>query len=372
MWIMLIGLLFFTATRQHFRFSVNGCIKCWWLFTIWSIVGVIYTNDVPYAIGYVLKLIVLVITLSYYPHVDNTDKVTKLLRIIVFIWISTIILEMFFPTQIRSLRLAITTSTESRLQNIDRAIALLGTKYGIFSDPAVGAFFCACGIGIGIGYLVRKKNLIGWSWIVFSAIGIVLTNKRGPMLSIALSASIVYLLRSSVQISKKIQRVLLVVLGIIIILYLFENNTMLANWLARVNSNQHSNNNRMALYTSLYNNFLRHPILGSGTKSTIRLLNGTDGHNIYLASLSENGFIGLLLLLISFFYGLKDTTIIMKAFDHESNKDISSIITFCLFMQLYIVFYGITGNPMTTIYSLAMYFMCLGIPLREYRLLENV
>ena len=51
MWIMLAILFFITVISQHFKFSIEGCIKYWWLFTIWEIIGVVYTNDMTYAIG---------------------------------------------------------------------------------------------------------------------------------------------------------------------------------------------------------------------------------------------------------------------------------------------------------------------------------
>jgi len=370
MWVMLAALLLMTVLRQNFKMSVDGCIKYWWAFAIWSIVGIVYTNDTTYAIGYVLKIIVLVFTLSYYSNEDNSDRTFGILKIIILIWISTIILELFFPSQIRVIRTAISTSSEGNLETIERAISLLGTKYGVFSDPAVGAFFCACGIGLGIGFLIEKKKLLGWAWIVFSAIGIVLTNKRGPMLSVALASGLVYLIRSSTTVKKKIERVIIVFVVIAVVIFLFTHNQTLVNWFARVNQNQYSNRNRQNLYITLYNNFLKHPILGSGTKSTRVLLNGTDGHNIYLAALSENGILGLVLLLVGFVSGLKNTISIMRDFDSLRDRKLNGVITFCLFTQIYIICYGMTGNPMTTIYSLAMYFMCLGIPLREHRLLR--
>lgn len=370
MWIMLAILFFITVISQHFKFSIEGCIKYWWLFTIWEIIGVVYTNDMTYAIGYVLKIIILVLTLSYNISEDNSNSVSMVLRSIVFVWISTILLETVFPSQIGHIRTAISTASEIRLANIDRAIALMGTRYGIFSDPAVGAFFCACGIAIGVSYLVEKKKLLGWGWIVFSAIGIVLTNKRGPMLSVVASSGILYLLRSSQTIKKKMGRIVVVGLVVAVAIFLFIYNDTLSSWFARVNSNIYSNRNRLGLYTTLFQNFLKHPLLGSGTKSTRILLGGADGHNIYLAALSENGLLGLGLLVVAFVSSLKDTVEAMR-YEEKCDKTFwPGEISFCLFMQLYIIFYGMTGNPMTTIYSLAMYFMCLGIPLRKYRLLR--
>ena len=217
---------------------------------------------------------------------------------------------------------------------------------------------------------MEKKKLLGWGWIVFSAIGIVLTNKRGPMLSVVASSGILYLLRYSQTIKKKMGRIVVVGLVVAVAIFLFIYNDTLSSWFARVNSNIYSNRNRLGLYTTLFQNFLKHPLLGSGTKSTRILLGGADGHNIYLAALSENGLLGLGLLVVAFVSSLKDTVEAMR-YEEKCDKTFwPGEISFCLFMQLDIIFYGMTGNPMTTIYSLAMYFMCLGIPLRKYRLLR--
>ncbi len=370
MWIML-GLVFvLTLIRIHFKLSISGCIKFWWLFVVWSLVGVVYTNDIPYAIGYLLKLVVFVFSLSYLSRKEKDNRVYRILEIVVFIWVSTIILDVFFPSQIGYLRTRISTSSESWLANIDRAIALLGTKYGIFSDPAVSAFFSACGIGIGISFLVTKKKAIGWGWILFSSIALFMTNKRGPMLSVLISAGLLYLIGSFSSAEKKIRRIVVVVVVILLTVLLFLYSPLFGNWFDKINSNTYSNQSRMELYSTLYKNFLRHPLLGSGTKSSRALLNGTDGHNIYLAALSENGILGLLLLCISFVSGFKNTVMVLRKESHTADRRHYGLITFCLFMQFYIVFYGVTGNPMTTIYSLAMYFMCLGIPMRLHRIKE--
>ena len=370
-WIMLAGLAVFTLIRVNFKISVDKCILFWWAYTLYSCIGVVYTNDISYAIGYVLKIIALVLSLSFYYCEDNSKVLFRILRIVVLLWISTIILDSFFPTQIRVLRLMINPASEDRIDRMERAIQLLGTNYGIFTDPAVGAFFCACGLGIGIDYLVEKKKSLGLIWIIFSIIGIVLTNKRGPMLSVAVASSFVYLARSSATVKKKIGRAVSLIIAIAIVVFFFTHNQTLIDWYGRVNQNVYSNRHRMDLYTTLYNNFLDNPIFGSGTKSTRVILNGYDGHNIFLAALSENGILGLVLLLAGFSTSVYSTIVIMREFDSINNRRMSGIITFCLFSQIYIICYGMTGNPMTTIYTLAMFFMCLGIPLREQRLLKQ-
>lgn len=370
-WLMMIFVALLSLSQAiRTKLWCNSTVGVWWLFILWSIIGVIYTNDISYACGYVLKLILLCLTLSYFSSNKSIEKPFSWIIGFSFIAVSSIMLEVLFPIPISKIRnFFIVSSTD--ISSIEERIAAFSSKYGLFSDTAVSAFYCASGIGVGLYYYTKNKKAIATIWLVLSGAGIILTNKRGSMMSAAIALMVVYLLMTGVNIKKRVKAALVIVIIALFGLYLLNYNAYVIGWFRRINANVYSIRNRLSLYTRLWNNFVTHPIWGSGTKSSRMILGGIDGHNIYLAELSENGILGLILLLVAFYVSLKNTYSKLHFFREINDKSAEAITVFCIFMQLYIILYGITGNPMTTLYSLAMYFLCVGVPLRQYRIASD-
>ena len=376
-WILLIIIfsICLIQTIQH-KLWVNSSIIAWWIYLLIIALGCMYTNDISYALGYVIKIFILILSLNYIPQSEHFYRFIKVFGICVFISIASIVAEVFFPNIISNIRsILITNSSNATLVSvtfIQAKIAAFSSKYGFFSDTAVGAFYCAVGLSIGIYYYAydKTKKTTAYLWMIISVIGIILTNKRGPMLSIVFASAILFLIKSSYSRSAKIKAIVLLIIISGIGTYLFNTNELLLGWMSRINSNIYSTRNRLYIYTSLWENFLHHPIIGSGTKSTKILLGGMDGHNIYLASLSENGAIGSIAFVSALALSIKDSVIILRLSQESNNKYVESVVTLCLFIQLYICSYGMTGNPFSNLFSLTMYFMSVGIPIRMQRIYE--
>lgn len=371
-WLMM-GAIAFISLYQALKIGLiyNAVIRAWWFFFFVSLFGCIYTSDISYALGYVMKLFVLILSLSYFSKYIDTECTFKWMKLFVGISVAAVILEIFFPYQIEMIRNIIIIDSSS-VSVIAERISAYSAKYGLFADTAVTAFFCVTGIGIGIYYIICKKKLNAIMWLTSSCVGLILTNKRGPMLAAVIAIVIIYILRSNSSWNTKIKAIFFISVSLIIIIYLFNTNSTMISWINRLNSNIYSTQNRAILYTNLWDNFIQHPLLGNGTKSSRELLNGVDGHNIYLAALCENGVIGLIVLLVALFVSVKKTIYIMNFFRRVQDSSAEALTTLCLFMQIYIIGYGMTGNPLSNLYSLAMYFLCVGLPLRLYRNRINI
>lgn len=377
-WILLMLILLICVIQAvKNKLWVNRTIVLWWIYLFTIVLGCLYTNDISYAVGYVIKVFVLVLSLSYLTKSINFNNLRKVFEIINFVSVASIVAELFFPKIVSSIRNVLLTNsfntTFVSTASIEEKIAAFSSKYGIFSDTAVGAFYCAVGLSIGLYFLTydKSKKVFAYVWLAMSVFGIILTNKRGPMLSVVFASVFLFLIKSSYSRSKKIKAFIVLIVLCGAVYYLFNTNEILINWLARINSNIHSTRSRANIYAALWDFYLQHPIIGNGTKSTRILLGGLDGHNIYLAALSENGTIGTIVFIAALVSTMLDTIKIFKQAQQSQNKQAEATILFCLFVQLYICCYGMTGNPFSNLFSLTMYFMTAGIPIileRVYKL----
>ena len=367
-WIML-GIVFILSLLYvvRNRIVISGINVVWIPYIIWIGIGLGYTNDFTYATGYFLKVIILSMSLWYVPTTNIKYKTIRFLLIVVSIGISSILLEPFAPNIISLIRKVMLVD-QLKAMKIDATISSFSSRYGVFPDLAVSAFFAATGVGIGICYLSRKKTMKSGLWFLASIIALVLTNKRGPMLSTLVASLVIYIVYSSMSIRKKIMLIVSLTSMVLLGYYLLNYNQIFINWFQRINSNDYSNMNRLYLYETMWENIKVNPLLGSGTKSTRAFFNGTDGHNIYLSTLNENGIVGLGLLLIAFITGFKTTLRAFRYFRADNSENINEQITvFCMFLQVYIICYGMTGNPLSNLYSLSAYYMAVGIPIRQYQ-----
>ena len=103
---------------------------------------------------------------------------------------------------------------------------------------------------------------------------------------------------------------------------------------------------RGELYLLALKYFSRYPIFGIGWE-TFRFLpdvpGGVETHNIYLQLLCETGIIGFGIFLSFFAYALVTT---MKNCRLARTEEERLAASFCLFMQLFFLMYGLTGNPL--------------------------
>lgn len=378
-WLLLM-MIFFVSVNQlmNSKIWMNSSVVMWWLFLCFIFEGSLYSSDVSAAIGYVLKFSILVLFLSYLPEKKDEYKIIRCVEFLTFVAVASIIAEFFFPDFIGSIRnfLAVNSLNDKVISfsSIEQRMAFFSANNGFFTDPAVSAFYCAVGVSIGVYYLVldKAKRLPALLWILLSVIGMILTYKRGPLLAVIFASLALFLVTSSYSIEAKVKAILKVLCVVGLAIFLFNTNETLSSWLDKINSNEASTRLRANIYAELWENFKEHPLLGSGTKSTKLLLDGLDGHNIYLASLSENGAIATIIFVLALFLSIIETIKILKIFRNSNNRRDESVVSFCLFMQLYICAYGLTGSTFSNLYSLSMYFMCVAIPIRLCRSNECV
>lgn len=248
--------------------------------------------------------------------------------------------------------------------------ASYGTAYpGFTSQVGYTAFFLS--IGIGSLFAFRKHLYKKTFAPIFIALlfGMFLTGKRGPFIFLFTTIAWIYYLESENR--QKITRILKII-GVFIISYLLlyilatytENpgiNRIFNAIQTIVISRDIEDVGREQLRDQAWIYFLNNPVTGIGWGNFKNLFaaRGTHVHNIYLQLLCESGIVGF--LCFAFFFGKCLINTLKKM--NSSPKDSFEYcwLSFSLFIQVYFLLYGISGNPLYDTEETIIYFFAVGI-----------
>ncbi len=230
----------------------------------------------------------------------------------------------------------------------------------------------ACHFVYGIGYLasqliVRKKLRIReWCSFVLFIACLVLANKRAHLLFTTLSLAFCYYCTAKSR--EKAKRILIIVLGgtlfLLILYYAIKHvrlgvfrklNAMLNN----LEKDEDITSGRLSLYAVAWKYFLKHPIFGIGWENfrvIPELGQIISTHNIYLELLCETGVVGTAIFLAFF---LKALLTAIRNCKRNTEREAGVAAFFLLFMQIFFLLYGLTGNPLyDTPYYFPYFLVC--------------
>lgn len=229
---------------------------------------------------------------------------------------------------------------------------------GIFPDRAPCAFFSCVLIGLALINIINersikknKKSIVEFFIGLFS---LLLTAKRGLFLATLISISVVFYSHNKAR-GKPIYKIIITEILVFIIFYLFLLNTSSAEVLL---TNFFDNDNlftgRLSIYNFMISMFQSNPLFGVGTGFINHAL-GLGGHNIYLNVLSENGLLGLVCFSFSLICILLFS--IRRVKYDINDKDLTFKNLYGIFIQVFFIVYGLSGNPLYDNYILYMYFL---------------
>lgn len=255
-----------------------------------------------------------------------------------------------------------------------------GTISGLCVNYGANAGIIAIGTGIAIVRLLyseKKAHIKNVFPVLIRLGGLLFTGKRSPVLLLMAAVGIIYIFIEKGKTNKKIFKVAL--LGILAVILLFVGAMFIPQLQVLVGRLLDSDDwstlgGRTELYELAIGMFRESPLFGQGWNSYKLVSESTIGrvyasqyarmqtHNIYLQLLSEVGLIGfgsiVLLLIVPLWstfrstrrYGIQEY---LGAFcSDRSKKDLLS----CVFILLFFLLYGMTGNPL---YDPYMYFLGL-------------
>lgn len=255
-----------------------------------------------------------------------------------------------------------------------------GTISGLCVNYGVNAGIIAIGTGISIVRLLYSENKIRIRNFLPVAIrlgGLLFTGKRSPVLLLMAAIGIIYIFIEKGKTNRKIFKVVSV--GTLAVILFFVGAMFIPQMQVLIGRLLDSDDwstlgGRTELYELAFRMFEENPLIGQGWNSYKLVSETTIGrtyasqyarmqtHNIYLQLLSEVGVIGfvsiVLLLVVPLYftfratrrYGIKEY---LGNYSHgRARKDLLS----CIFILLFFLLYGMTGNPL---YDPYMYFLGL-------------
>lgn len=256
------------------------------------------------------------------------------------------------------------------------------TSYtGCFLLPGLFAFL--------VSYRDKRKNAFFWVMLGVMALSILLINKRGFLLDLAIALLVVYLIarQSEGKIKLRLNRVLIVTVSILVIIgvvfAMYMSIPIVRQSVDTITSKFADDDGTLSGRTDLYALALRlfkqHPIIGIGwgnfRAQSLHVLSTTNSktyetHNVYLQLLCETGIIGLTVFLVTIIWMLVYTIRRFMRVNAESrDSDASKALRLSLYLQLFFITYCVSGNPLYDYIFVVTYFIgivLLGVNEREY------
>ncbi|MBQ8393582.1 MAG: O-antigen ligase family protein [Clostridia bacterium] len=219
-------------------------------------------------------------------------------------------------------------------------------------------------LGIFSGYLLCNglfnkrlstfKKLLCYLFFAMGYVFILLAGKRGEMLVVLMLTLILVFMKYR----HKIANIVLITLVLLVGVFILLNFTEMGQDLLERTFTSDPTTGRSRIYKMLMEAFSERPIFGNGFTSTLSIVVGfTNGHNIYLQVLTENGIVGLTILLIIFICNLVE---VIKALKKSNDTNFIPII-FCLYLQIHFLILGMFGNPLYDVYPLIAYMISVGV-----------
>lgn len=360
-------LLASVRTPSPFILPIRRIDKPILVFLVIWFLGCFYSPAMSKGLGYVFSF-ALAFLFGVYVSQKNVDekKVMRLLAVSCTVLAFFILVQPVAPELVsRVNRLFSYSSSEYALMN---AWTRNGWYTGLFPDRAPAAFFCSVLIGVGLYYLYCNYKTTGsifqrFFGIVFAllgAYGVLLTVKRGLLIGAGIAAFVSFIVYKKANKAPIWRICLAAILAIFIIWIIFSNMEVTQVMIARFVDNDNPLTYRDVIYGNIFEKFWSSPLFGTGTASAFSLL-GIGGHNIYLTVLMENGILGFIVFISVLGYSFFSTVqLILKFGAYEYHQRIPFLL-FSLYIQVFFLVYGMSGNPLYDNYILYFYLFSIFI-----------
>lgn len=333
---------------------------------IFIFLSLITKSDIHYMLYYGIALL---LPFSVSPEIEKSEKLSRIFVVVATFFAIGCIINYCFPTIYNTV--IFPKFSQTAQISLSRVEDLTSQTYyaGFTSQVGYTSFFLS--FGMGALFCFRNKIFRKKFWLpgILIIIGMLLTGKRGPIIFLIVTIAIIYLLEE--QGKKRILRIfpllILLVLGYLGLYFLATYTNV--NGIQRIFdtlqrfllSGDIEDVGREQLYNQAIVYFRQNPILGIGWQNFHVLFTErqTHVHCIYLQLLCETGIIGFCIFVTFFVTCLLRTIRLLKV--AAKNTLENNWIKFSLFVQVYFLLYGITGNPLYDIEETILYFFAVSI-----------
>ena len=253
------------------------------------------------------------------------------------------------------------------------------SQNAVFISMAVLSIGCILLILLFNSKKEKPKFVRYGALFLLSVVALLLTSKRGPLLFCGVALVAVYFISEKKHLIKKIVIFCIICATAVACFYLLARYIPELTYTIErfTNSGQdESTKERMQMWKLAKKMFKENPLFGNGTYSyrleysnyfgnRFQSLGNEDyqkflnTHNVFLQVLAENGIVGFLLFLLAYLqmlFGSIRTYLVVR--EVENDYRICATQLFSVAVQIYFLFYCITGNPM---YDIFYAYYCCGI-----------
>lgn len=362
--VAIIPIILFIASKSIQKSNVR-ISKLWFLITIYLGISVFYTISTNEAIMLWINFCIGMIITQFIFRENVYQNIIKMIENISIILAFSIILEFIFPNLFVNFFSFFLTSSSNIEFELARSI-----YSGLMGERGYAAIVMNFGVAIIFSYIftnmkIQKKEIIK---LIILMLGLILTSKR----MLTAIPIFIYLIITMVSIDKKKYEKMFkfVIIGVIalLILAIFFPSTL--NVVKRFIEEDDSN--RSILWEYAKEMFREKSIFGYGLGSYNKYtyINGFEHyggmwsyhvHNCYLQLLAENGIIGFALVIGTILYTLIETIKILRSIKENPQITNTELIYFSLYIQIMMLIYSMTGNPLYLYQQFFVYMFSVSI-----------
>lgn len=385
--ISTILLLIFSYILTEERLYLYKTDAMWFMFFIYFLLNMTYHGE--FQMLYTMDILAFGFTFSFLILAKIDAKYIK--SSLKFMYIISIIyafssLFQYWFMDIYS-KVVLNRFTPSQIDEVLRSYAR-GNYSGFTWQTAFISGYIVFGLGIAFFSYKNVKNSLTRLFMLASIpllfLSLFMAGKRSHI--VFMIVSLIVTLLFSNEFKKILSQFLKVVIGIILgaialavtfMIVSFDEDSQvgklfnrLIETTERVIAGEDVTSGRVILYDFAFKLFRDNPILGIGwrtySESSIGVLNAdraSHPHNIYIQLLTELGIIGFILFLIPVIYTLIKTTKLLLNYNKffEGNLQWKFMLQFSLYIQVFFLMYGLTGNLLTDRLYLFMYVFAVSI-----------
>lgn len=325
------------------------------LVTVVSAIGVIYTKSPDEGSREaVLTLVVWVMLISFAQNRILLDRLKKTICIFSLIVFLGVLFQYLFPNMANDIFRSILR--KDSYEQLIRSFEVDGAYAGFSAYTPDAAYFCAALFGFAIfGWLQGKglsftKKIMRIAVIVLSVFAIILTSKRGVAIALLVSFVITYMVWKKFSVKTIVSVIGLIVVASVLLYIFSEQNEEIGLFFRRFNATDGDiTTGRTEIWRNAWEN-LSNIFVGMGTGASYSLYE-MGLHNIYLQLLFDHGLIGLIIYLLFFASNLISAI--------KRNEPIA------IYMQLLLLVYGFSGNPLYSNSFFIVYVIFSIVPLGD-------
>lgn len=364
-------IIIYALKIRYLRIKVDDIL--WIICLSVIVISLVYSQDKGETVKYSIVISIMIMMKIVYSNAyEYKEYIVKLFYISSLIHVISTIAYIVIPNIMMKI-CSIILPHKLYLDNIQ--FYNIGSIAGITGQTGMNAFYISIYLGVVYSRIICNKHNKAYNVIslIVGFIALFLTAKRGPLITNGIVMLFIASVFSNISIKNFIPKVvgfiLIALIGWSIISEIPQANIMLEKFNTFSESSDITNG-RSDLWDKAISRIKINPIIGIGANATPKVI-GEMTHNIYVQSILELGIIGFIIFILavikSFILTLRNYYIVKgnKTLEY-TEKEIFSI---SIYIQLYFLIYGISGNPLYGITFLAPYFISISMSsIKKYKI----